>query len=75
MIYGTTLGGGTGCTGECGTVFSINPTTAALTTLYNFTGQEDGEQPWGGQVYYHHVFYGTTELGADGYGTIFALKP
>ena len=75
MIYGTTLGGGTGCTGECGTVFSINPNTAALTTLYNFTGQADGEQPWGGLVYYHRAFYGTTELGADGYGTIFALKP
>jgi uncharacterized repeat protein (TIGR03803 family) len=75
MIYGTTLGGGTGCSNECGTVFSLNPATGALTTLYNFTGGADGEQPWGGLVYYKRTFYGTTELGGDGYGTIFALKP
>lgn len=74
-IYGTTLGGGTGCANECGTIFSINPVTGVLTNLYNFTGGADGEQPWGGLVYDQGIFYGTTELGADGYGTVFALKP
>lgn len=74
-LYGVTLGGGTGCAKECGTVFELDPKSGALTTLHDFTGGADGEQPWGSLVYAHGVFYGTTALGADGYGTVFEIKP
>jgi uncharacterized repeat protein (TIGR03803 family) len=74
-LYGVTLGGGTGCAKNCGTAFELDPATGTLTTLHNFTGGADGEQPWGSLVYVKGAFYGTTVLGADGYGTVFEIKP
>ena len=46
-LYGTTVSGGNGGTGDFGTVFEINPNTQQLTTLYDFTNGIDGGRPAG----------------------------
>jgi len=46
-LYGTTIGGGNGGTGDHGTVFEVNPNTNQLTTLYDFTNGTDGANPEG----------------------------
>jgi uncharacterized repeat protein (TIGR03803 family) len=81
-FYGTTNGGGTGCsfTGPCGTVFKITP-SGTLTTLYSFctqTGCPDGSGPNGLLQATDGNFYGTTASGGasgtcGGCGTIFGL--
>jgi uncharacterized repeat protein (TIGR03803 family) len=63
-FYGTTLSGGlsTNCPGGCGTVFKIS-LAGSLTTLYSFTGINDG---WGGAPVVQGSdgnFYGTTQVG------------
>jgi uncharacterized repeat protein (TIGR03803 family) len=63
-FYGTTLSGGpsTNCPGGCGTVFKIS-SAGSLTTLYSFTGINDG---WGGAPVVQGSdgnFYGTTQVG------------
>ena len=57
-----------------GTVFEIS-TNGALTTLYSFTGGNDGGSPYGDLVQGSDGnFYGTTEYGGQGgAGTIFRL--
>ncbi len=83
-FYGTTLYGGTGvdCTGGngCGTVFKIDPTTDALTTLYSFCSGAncpDGAAPWAGLVQgTDGNFYGTTSQGGSSNdGTVFKITP
>jgi uncharacterized repeat protein (TIGR03803 family) len=71
-FYGTTSSGGTN---YAGTVFEIS-TNGALTTLYLFTGGDDGSQPYGGLVLgIDGNFYGTTAWGgANGYGTVFQIN-
>src|ERR1017187_4579276 len=62
-LYGTTYGGGTN--GD-GTVFKIS-TGRAYTSLYSFTGGNDGANPWAGLVQGRDGnFYGTTERGGAG---------
>jgi uncharacterized repeat protein (TIGR03803 family) len=79
-LYGTTLGGGTGCasSGGCGTVFAID-SSGNLTTVYAFRGAADGQQPMG-VVALNGTLYGTTTTGgaytcsySTGCGTIFSL--
>ncbi len=86
-LYGTTARGGSN--GD-GTVFVVNPTTGATTTLYTFLNTADndddsvnapvngvdGSQPYGKLVEASPgVFYGTTEYGGtNGNGTIFQLN-
>jgi uncharacterized repeat protein (TIGR03803 family) len=71
-FYGTTESGGTN---GYGTVFKIS-TDGALTTLYSFTGGDDGAAPLaglapGGGGY----FYGTTSGGGtNGDGTVFQIS-
>jgi uncharacterized repeat protein (TIGR03803 family) len=80
-LYGTTpFGGRTGCpqTGDCGTVFSLDPTTGAETVLYAFCSRKNCTDGWGPQAGLIHAggrLYGTTsEGGAYGFGTVFAMK-
>jgi uncharacterized repeat protein (TIGR03803 family) len=71
-FYGTTEAGGTN---NAGTVFKIS-TNGALTSLYSFTGTNDGANPYAGLVQGNDgYFYGTTYGGGtNGYGTVFRLS-
>jgi uncharacterized repeat protein (TIGR03803 family) len=72
-FYGVTLNGGAA---GFGTIFRITA-SGALTTLYSFTGGNDGSDPWGGLLQAADGnLYGTTEAGgAYGYGTVFQIAP
>ena len=83
-FYGTTEGGGATYTGQTGygsgTVFRIN-TNGALTSLYSFSGGNDGGQPSAALVQTSDgYFYGTTYQGGTGgvdyggYGTVFKIS-
>ena len=82
-FYGTTYGGGayTNQFGQgYGTVFKIN-TNGVLTSLYSFTGSNDGSNPNGMVQGKDGYFYGTTESGGpytnqfgEGCGTVFKLS-
>jgi uncharacterized repeat protein (TIGR03803 family) len=72
-FYGTTYDGGTN--GGNGTVFKIS-TNGALTSLYSFTGGNDGANPIAGVVKGGDGnFYGTTDVGGtNGDGTVFEIS-
>jgi uncharacterized repeat protein (TIGR03803 family) len=76
-FYGTTQNGGTN---TFGTVFKIS-TAGALTSLYSFTGGNDGYSPNGLVQGSDGYFYGTTQKGGNinlnspyGYGTVFKFN-
>ncbi len=75
-LYGTTYAGGLD---NDGTVFQIS-TNGVLTTLYSFTGLDDGGNPLAGLVHgLDGNFYGTTEFGGNEglygpAGTVFAIS-
>lgn len=81
-LYGTTSGGGTGtgCNsgGPCGTVFQLAPGSGGQwneSVIYNFNGT-DGQAPIGKLVFDQSGnLYGTTSVGGNGLGTVFALTP
>src|ERR1700682_4770320 len=80
-LYGTTVAGGSGglCAGDgCGVVFelSLSGGTWIETTLYNFTGLNDGFGPGGALVFdTHGHLYGTTpDGGAHSLGVVFKLS-
>jgi uncharacterized repeat protein (TIGR03803 family) len=83
MLYGTTIGGGTGsayCGNSpvrCGTVFALDPGTGAETVLYSFgSSGTDGYAPEGGLIDVNGTLYGTTnEGGTHDAGTVFAIDP
>ena len=80
-FYGTTSGGGSG-TNSNGTVFKLTPPsnsqdTWKVTILYNFCPQtpcSGGARP-SSLVVDNGTFYGTTNVGGNGYGTVFKLTP
>jgi uncharacterized repeat protein (TIGR03803 family) len=70
-LYGTTWEGGTN---DAGTVFKMN-TNGALTSLYSFTGGDDGANPFGVVQGGDGNFYGTTEGGGtNGVGSVFKIS-
>jgi uncharacterized repeat protein (TIGR03803 family) len=70
-LYGTTAEGGTN---GAGTVFRIS-SNGALTSLYSFTGGNDGANPQAGLVQGSNGnLYGTTEGGTGGSGTVFEIS-
>jgi len=76
ILYGTTEGGGTA--GD-GTVFSFNVAKHHKTTLYSFTGGNDGKSPNAGLVYQSGTLYGMTPYGgstncSEGCGALFAVN-
>jgi uncharacterized repeat protein (TIGR03803 family) len=80
-FYGTTYGGGayTNQFGQgYGTAFKIS-TNGVLTSLYSFTGSNDGSNPNGLVQGRDGFFYGTTQGGGNygnfgGYGTVFKIS-
>jgi uncharacterized repeat protein (TIGR03803 family) len=89
VLYGTTVlggvsgmaehGGQSECTGSnCGTVFSLDPSTGVETVLYSFAGGSDGAYPAAALVNVKDTLYGTTYAGGgDGTnsGTVFSIDP
>jgi uncharacterized repeat protein (TIGR03803 family) len=76
-FYGAT--GSTGAisaaNGGNGTIFKITP-AGVLTTLYLFTGKDDGSSPWGLVWGSDGNLYSTTlSDGANGHGTVFQMTP
>jgi uncharacterized repeat protein (TIGR03803 family) len=83
-LYGVAdTGAESACTGGCGTIFELEA-SGALKTLYEFTGKEDGGNPYGGMVmdaagnlYGTAQNYGNVSCnkrgGNPGCGTIFKL--
>ena len=82
-LYGTTLGGGTGCNYPgCGVVFKLSPTKTGWTetVLYSFKGKPDGSSPVQGLTLDgKDNLFGVTSAGgkggAGGYGTVFEVTP
>lgn len=81
-LYGTTvLGGSVGSInclwGGCGTVFELTPDPNGgwkETVLHAFLGGEDGASPQAAVVFDQFGnLYGTTQGGAEGFGTVFKL--
>ncbi len=74
-FYGTTAFGGAN---SAGTVFALDPTTDAITTLASFfSSSHGGYEPYGNLTLSSDgsTLYGTTEDGgANGDGTVFALN-
>ncbi len=77
-FYGTTQAGGTNS--GPGTVFEIS-TNGALTTLYSFTGGNDGENPEAGLVEgsdgnFYGTTYGSNQFNGvgNGFGTVFKIS-
>ncbi len=73
-LYGTTIGGGSGCyqSGGCGTVFAV-ARSGAESVLHSFAGGEDGAWPYAGLTFFNGLLYGTTSGGASSSGTIFKM--
>ncbi len=74
-LYGTTIGGGSGCypSGGCGTVYAI-AASGDETVLHNFGGAKDGAFPYAGITDVHGLLYGTTGGGASTSGTVFSME-
>jgi uncharacterized repeat protein (TIGR03803 family) len=79
ILVGETSAGGSG---GGGTIFSVNPATAKVTILYNFSNIANGYYPAGGLIHDSAGnLYGTTVFGGDatcdqgsGCGTVFKLN-
>jgi uncharacterized repeat protein (TIGR03803 family) len=76
-LYGTTLGGGTGSAGGCGTVFSITPSGREDVT-YRFSCKGGSAYPYANLAVNSKTFYGTTRGTSCGNsygecGTVFSL--
>jgi uncharacterized repeat protein (TIGR03803 family) len=74
-LYGTTSAGGSP-TALAGTVFEINLSTGAFTSLYNFAGAGDGGEPRGAVLISGGKIYGTASSGGShDSGTVFSFTP
>jgi len=78
-IYGTTFYGGRYGDFGPGTVYKLthNSSGWVLTSLYDFSGYGDGQNPWGGITFGPDgALYGTTYGGGlYGWGVVFKLQP
>ena len=75
FLYGTALGGGVV---GAGTIYRVD-TNGVMVSLYSFTGQDDGANPFAGLVEgpgANSAFYGAAAAGgADASGALFRLAP
>jgi uncharacterized repeat protein (TIGR03803 family) len=70
-LYGTADYGGAGGNG---TIFSMQTDGSNFTTLYSFTGQNDGSLPAAGLILSGNTLYGTAEHGGLGSGVVFSIE-
>jgi uncharacterized repeat protein (TIGR03803 family) len=71
-LYGTTSFGGNSGNGI---VFAVNTDGTGFTNLYNFTGGNDGANPYAGLILSGNTLYGTTDGGGSSDdGTVFAVN-
>lgn len=70
-IYGSTSGFSTY---NWGSLFKLDP-QGNFTKLHDFTGGADGGFPFSVMTLNHGALYGTTYLGAQGFGVVFKLTP
>lgn len=71
-LFGTACSGGSSADGV---VFKINTDGTGFTNLHNFTGVNDGANPYAGLILSGNTLYGTTFAGGSGgNGTVFALS-
>jgi uncharacterized repeat protein (TIGR03803 family) len=69
VLYGVTHSGGSA---NAGTIFSFDLSTGIKSTLYTFTGGNDGNTPLAALTYLNGVLYGTTIRGGTaGWGVVF----
>jgi uncharacterized repeat protein (TIGR03803 family) len=74
LLYGVTYGGGPG-NSDCGTAYSVDPSTGATTILANFQFAV-GCTSTAGLLKFGTTLYGTfSDGGPSGYGSVFGLKP
>jgi hypothetical protein len=81
-IFGTTqYGGNTGsanCQGQslggCGVAYSLSTSGGSPTVLYSFAGGTDGAVPGGLMTPDGKTFYGATQQGGNGQGTVFSVN-
>jgi uncharacterized repeat protein (TIGR03803 family) len=74
-LYGSTSQGGSH---GAGVVYKLTPhgSSWTLAPLYTFTGGSDGNFPMGKiTIGPGGVLYGTTNLGGNGFGVVFSLRP
>ena len=66
LLYGTTTYGGQGVChlGGCGTLFAINPQTAAEVVVHSF-GSKNGKYPYSNIAYHSGSFIADTEVGGN----------
>ena len=70
-LYGTTSAGGTS---DYGTLFAINTDGSGFTTLYSFTGGDDGANPQADLILSGNTLYGMASAGgSSGNGTLFSF--
>jgi uncharacterized repeat protein (TIGR03803 family) len=70
-LYGMTFGGGSS---NNGTIFSIQTDGSNFTSLYSFTGGNDGGNPYGSLILSSGTLYGmTVDGGSSGEGAIFSI--
>jgi uncharacterized repeat protein (TIGR03803 family) len=83
VLYGTTIYGGNGGNNgrNLGTVFKLVPPaiaggdwTEVVLHYFRGTATGDGSRPTGALIWSNGAFYGTTEGGGDGNGTVFRLS-
>lgn len=80
MLYG--VNGYGGCDRQaCGSIFSVDPTTGAETTLYTFALGVGGHHPTSNLVEHNGLIYGSTTYGGDlscgrdGCGVVYSINP
>ncbi|HTT84104.1 MAG TPA: choice-of-anchor tandem repeat GloVer-containing protein [Rhizomicrobium sp.] len=76
-LYGTTSDYGHCYPSGCGSVFSFNLMSGAVTFLHKFGRREYGREPMAGLIDINGILYGTTTSGGNrcDCGTVFSLDP
>jgi uncharacterized repeat protein (TIGR03803 family) len=73
-FYGVAHDGGEICEFGCGTLFRMTP-AGVLTTVYEFTGGNDSQGPWGLMQDTDGTFFGTTPAGGSkNLGTVYSVS-